>query len=936
MTDKTNDTDLAKIIILINKEAGIDFSHYKMPTLKRRIARRMLFHQIKTTREYLKLLTEHIDEIHLLYEEMLIHVTEFFRDAETYQYLKEELLPKLLASKAAGTPFRIWIPACATGEEVYSIAINILEILTLASLDTPIKIFATDLSATAIKKARKGEYSRQNLASVSTKRLKHFFTKSGNNYSINKEVRNICVFAQHNVLNDPPFSRVDFISCRNMLIYLDNAAQKKVISTFHYALNSGGYLMLGKSETPGSSTNQFSQVNNKFKVYLRKNISGKKYLPELFKRTHAKTLQPPTILKEPVANKKMPAKWFGKTVDTILLSHLLSRFVSASVVINQNLEILQFKGETDLYLQHPTGKANLNLLKMTRTEITFELRMAVSKAITSGATFRTPDIEIKNGDGYRMVNIEVIPLLSQWDETIFLILFCEPEKIAAPFTGVHDGNIEALKDERIQKLENDLAKAHQNMVVFTRQQDGFTEELQSAHEEVVSSNEELQSLNEELETSKDEIESSIEELITTNQELIGRNQLLLESYEYSETLINTMHEPLLVLDKDLRIRSANTAFYKNFMVKESESVGTLLYELGDKQWAIPSLRKLLKDIVLENTQVYDFELPINFPGIGEKIILLNAGRLIQKSNGGILILLAMYDITERMRLMRGEKENLTKAITQNQLHNEELEILVEERTSAVTHTNKLLEKNMASLEKLNEELQAFAFVSSHDLQEPLRRIQTLSAMILENDYPNISEKGKGHFESIQLAVKRMRALIQDLIAYSEVNETEIGFEKAAITSILHEVLKELEDTILEKKAVIVTDITGTVNLIPFQLRQLFHNLIGNALKFAKPGHPPHISIKSRMMKSCILNTNKQDKVKQSCCHITITDKGIGFDKKYRDRIFTVFQRLHSRDQFEGTGIGLAIVKKIIQNHHGIISARSEVGKGTTFDIYLPE
>ena len=272
-------SDMRFILDLLHKSFGVNFSLYKMNTIKRRIIRRMLLYKIKTLEEYANWMKEKGDEKNILFNDLLIHVTSFFREPETCRYLKTTLFPKVLKTKKPGEAFRIWVPACSTGEEAYSIAIMLLEIQDSQFRDIRVQIFATDLSAHAIGKARIGVYTRQEVDQVSPKRLQRFFTRSNGGYRISQSVRDMCVFAPHNILNDPPFSRVDFISCRNLLIYFDLAAQKKAIATFHYALNAEGFLILGKSETVGSWENLFSASNNKFKIYSRKKNSGPGVLP---------------------------------------------------------------------------------------------------------------------------------------------------------------------------------------------------------------------------------------------------------------------------------------------------------------------------------------------------------------------------------------------------------------------------------------------------------------------------------------------------------------------------------------------------------------------------------------------------------------------------------------------------------------------------------
>lgn len=932
----TDNPDLKIILQYLHKSTGVDFSLYKMNTIKRRIIRRMLLYKIQTLKEYAVLLGEKSTEIDILYQDLLINVTRFFRDTDAHQYLKTTLFPKLLKSKKPEEPLRIWVPACSTGEEAYSIAMTLLEIQGNKSDNPPIQIFATDLSAKAINKARIGDYSTHELESVSPARLQRFYTKSGSNYRIAKGVRDMCIFAPHNILNDPPFSRLDFISCCNLLIYLDTPAQKKIIATFHYALNDNGHLMLGKSENIGSSTQLFTSVNKKFKIFVRKKNSGVRTLSALTQRFSRQAL-PEENLPEDIVNNPLQKRVLGtpNILDHAIDRVLISEFMPASVVINQEMEILQFRGSTDLFLTHPPGKATFNVLKMVRPEVALELRNAIAKAIKTKNRVRKSGIEMKIDAVMRIISLEVVPLKIDWDEPLLLILFTEQEQVEAFQNNLNGGkNNSSAKDRRIKKLEEELVAARADMHAYVQEQEAFTEELQSANEEVVSTNEELQTVNEELETSKEEIESTNEELTTTNQELQTRNELLHESYDYAEAIIATINEPLLVLDHKLSIKSANKAFYDKFKVREEETVGGHLYDLGNKQWNIPRLRELLEDIIPKNAHFSNFELIHNFPVIGEKIMLLNASRVVQKMHQEQLILLAINDITETALQQRKEKERLEKDIIETQLYNQKLEKAVEERTKELAQVNETLAEKNTTLVRINKELESFAYISSHDLQEPLRKIQTFAGWILEKESPNLTETGKEHFRRMLGAAKRMQRLIEDLLAYSRAGATQDTFEKIDLGDLIEEVKTELKEALLEKQATIEANKSCEIYVIPFQFRQLLYNLISNALKFSKPGTPPKIKIKSihaegRKLKNELLIPYKV------YCHISVSDNGIGFEPEFKTRIFEIFQQLHGKDEYEGTGIGLAIVKKIIENHHGVITATSALNKGARFDIYLP-
>ena len=656
---ENSDPDLKNILQVLLKNKNVDFSNYKMNTIKRRMLRRMLIHKMKTLKQYAAFLLKEKDEVDLLHQDLLINVTDFFRDTDAFQYLKKTVLPRLLKSKSPNETLRIWVAGCSTGEEVYSIAMMLRELQGDKTQHVPFQIFASDLSASAISEARNGEYSLQRLKNVSPKRLQQFFTKSNDKYRISKSLRDICVFATHNILRDPPFSRMDFITCRNLLIYLDNAAQKKAISTFHYALNDDGCLMLGKSETIGTFEDLFTAVNKKFKIYSRKKNSGAHRITDKFRSVPLPSQERKTSLAvENIPFQKKLASTPGN-LGAEFDAALLANHLPASVLINHDLDIIQFRGSTEIYLKHTSGKASFNILRMARPEITFELRNAIHHAIKTKQPVSKTGIEMnpeKHGTAIRVVNLEVAPFKIEGEEPMLMVVFTGQtmELLHQPSSGAKNNSI--AKDRRIKKLEEELAAARSAMNSITHDQEAANEELQSANEEIVSTNEELQSLNEELETSKEEIESTNEELSTTNHELLARNQQVEELYTYYESILSTIQEPLLILDKQMRIKSANKSFHKTFHVSEEETVGVSLFKLGNNQWNIPALRELLDDIVPKNIRFHNFEVDHIFPVIGHKVMLLNAHRIIKQSHNEELIVLTIHDITEAKKAATELKE----------------------------------------------------------------------------------------------------------------------------------------------------------------------------------------------------------------------------------------------------------------------------------------
>lgn len=381
-----------------------------------------------------------------------------------------------------------------------------------------------------------------------------------------------------------------------------------------------------------------------------------------------------------------------------------------------------------------------------------------------------------------------------------------------------------------------------------------------------------------------------------------------------------MHEPMLILDLNLRIKSVNKAFYKKFLAHKTGTEGKLLYELGNHQWDIPRLRELMSSIIHKGSSFYDYEITHEFPAIGKKTMLLNATRIVQKAHHEQLILLTFIDTTASTIERKEEKQGL--------------EDIISKRTKELENSYKLLEEKNLFLEKMNKELETFTFISSHDLQEPLRKIQIFATSLIEEEYDKISENGKKYLQKMQNTVKRMQLLIEDLLTYSRLTKANEGFEKTDLNIITNEVIADFQDALKEKKGVIQVHGSFDAKIIGFQFRELIYNLISNSIKFSNPKKHPRIILKGETISGNLLNIeNISSKI--TYCHISVTDNGIGFDPQYKDRIFEVFQRLHGQSEYKGTGIGLAICKRIVENHEGIITATSKLGKGVKVDIYIP-
>jgi two-component system CheB/CheR fusion protein len=636
---KSEEQIFKQILGILRTRRGVDFQHYKSSTLKRRIIRRMALSKTESPSAYLEKLRENKSEQDALYNDILISVTSFFRDPETFKVVCSEVLPELLRSKLEKQePLRIWIAGCATGEEAYSMAICLQEQLGDKAAAMKIQIFATDISETAITKARTGKYRAAEMEGLSPSRIQQFFSKLDGSYQVNKSIRDMCVFAHHNLLKDPPFSKIDLLSCRNVMIYLEPVLQSKALTTFHYALNKDCFLWLGKSETTGRHTDIFNPYKAADKLYRRKGPVGRYVDVAGYARE--------TMFKELNDDLRKDEE---KDIFKLAEEAMLEKLIPPCVLVNDKFDIIQFKGTADHWLSLPKGKPSFNLLKIAREEIVHELQTLLLQAKKTRETAYKYAIPYLYNDLQHFVNLQAIPLISA-NDVFFLVVFQ-----AASSTGIQPNMFETARmhgDDsydaaalRVEHLERELIQTRANMRMITEEQEAANEKLQSYNEELLSAGEEQQSLNEELETSKEELQSTNEEIIIINKELIDRNEQLNNARLYTEAIVDTIRDPLLIIDQELRVKRASRSFYLKFKLSEKEVEDHLLFEIGNGEWNVPQLKKLLERILLEKTVMEDFKVVHDFRRTGKRVFYLNA-RKIMIPGDEQLILLAMEEINE--------------------------------------------------------------------------------------------------------------------------------------------------------------------------------------------------------------------------------------------------------------------------------------------------
>jgi PAS domain S-box-containing protein len=587
-TSTSSEANLNKIFTLLCFKTGVDFSEYKRATIIRRLNKRMTIVKVKNMASYVQYLKNNPAEVKALYNDITITVTSFFRDPNTFKALKTKIFPRILKNKTINDSIRIWSAGCSTGEEAYSLAISLAEFFAGQAKAIKVNIFASDISDHAIQKAREGIYSTDIVSDVSKERLRRFFTKTEAGYKVNKFIRDMCVFAKHDITRDPPFSKMDIVVCRNMLIYMGPILQKKVIPAFYYSLNKGGFLMLGMSESIHEFSGLFNAVDKKNKIYIKKH-SASRLVFETFHGEPKMKIPADINLKHTTS---MPVFDIQKEISNVVLE----RYAPQWVVLNANLEIIQFHGHTNLFIEHAPGQASLNILKMAREGLQIELGTAISKARKKCKAVRREGIKIKYNHKSAVINFEVIPVkISSSKEYLFVIVFeeakteivSEKKKEFKPGSRTEKAALKGIAEEL------NVTKKYLQSVI--EDNEAITEELKSSNEEIQSSNEELQSTNEELETSKEELQSTNEELTTVNEELQNRNSELGRIISDIDNVLVSANIPIIIVDNNLCIRRFTPMAAKLMNLIDSD-MGRLITDIRFNV-KISNLKNLIIEVV---------------------------------------------------------------------------------------------------------------------------------------------------------------------------------------------------------------------------------------------------------------------------------------------------------------------------------------------------
>lgn len=606
---------LHKILAVLRSRMDHDFFSYKKKTLIRRITRRMNLHQIEEYQQYLRFIRENSDETEALFRELLIGVTQFFRDFEAFEQLKRKFIPQLVEKMETGEAVRAWVPGCSTGEEVYSLAIVLREALDTIDRRINLQLFGTDIDDRAIEKARAGLYPSSIASDVSSERLRRFFNKEeGDFYRVRKDLREAVVFSVQDVLKDPPFSRLHILCCRNLLIYLETTTQKNLIPLFHYTLKPRGLLMLGTSESIGTHTSLFEQVDKKWKIYRKREVDpitrGKIDFP-----TGTTSIKPSSDEQEDQAKQKVP------DLKSLMKEALIERFSPTAVLVNSSGSILYVQGKTGKYLETDTGPPSQNIIDMAREGLRLEISSAIRRAYTSGEKVARSGVMIVTDGVKQKINLQVYPLSEPEQVRGYLLVVFEdvptPEEDVVT-EGAAGSPAETPQEQgRIAELERELQNNRESHQTTTEELESANEELKTTNEELQSSNEELQSSNEELESSKEELQSLNEELQTVNAELQSKVQELSDSQDDFSNLLDSTEIATLFVDNNMNIKRFSQEVTSIFNIIHSD-IGrplehvtfNLSYEtlIDDVHEVVTHLRRLEREVQGQDRKWYKINI----------------------------------------------------------------------------------------------------------------------------------------------------------------------------------------------------------------------------------------------------------------------------------------------------------------------------------------
>jgi two-component system CheB/CheR fusion protein len=888
--------EFSSILAILHAATGIDFSLYREKMVKRRILRRLALRNVKSLAEYCKRLESDANELKSLQRDLLISVTSFFRDPESFEGLKKLVFPRMLQDRPAHEGIRVWVAGCATGEEAYTVAISLREFLEESHADFPVQIFASDISLESVAKARTGHFLESISEDLTEERLSRNFTKVEGGYQVNKDLRDACVFTRHNLIDDPPFSRLDLICCRNVLIYL-GSVRKKIVPRFHYALKPAGFIMLGASEAE-LPEELFSVAGREHRIFARRDAARARALFPWSTRasTGASRRKAPAGQASAAAD---PESWNADTrkeVDRLLLS----RYSPASVVVNEDLEVIEIRGKASTYLTLPVGKASFDLLKLIpEAGLFLEVEKLIAQARKNGEPARKEHVAYDHNGGTEDLNVEVVPLGdSQQGQTI--VLFepaTETVRVAQPLEPASGAALGSdVRDGQISRLKRQLEDARDRFLSAVEGQETSMEDSQNTTEEALSANEELQSLNEEMETAKEELQSANQELITVNDELQAKNVMLAQARDFAMSIVETVRQPLLVLDADLRIKMANRAFYRTFQESPLEAEGQIVYSLSQGSWDLPGLRAALEGLLQEGNSFPDFEVQQDFPNAGRRTLVLGGCRIKHLN----MVLLAADDITERRRAQQalGKSEELLRD---------------SQKTEAIGR---------------------LAGGIAHDFNNLLTAILGFGGLLEDTLAGN--EPALEQVREIRKAAERAASLTHQLLAFSrrQILQPEL-INLNALLADFDRMLRRLVGERIRVNVNCAPDL-WQVRVDQGEFGRAIMNLWLNARDAMPAGGTLDIETANLTVTEAELpgqGAAGRGLAPGRYVMMAVHDTGVGMSAGTQTQIFEPF--FTTKGVGKGTGLGLATVLGIVEQSGGVIRCESQPGEGTTFRIFLP-
>jgi two-component system CheB/CheR fusion protein len=884
-------TALPTIAAILENETQHNFQHYKTSSLIRRIQRRMQILRLNSVDDYVRLLQRNAEEAPALFRELLIGVTAFFRDPEAFDALAREVLPKLLDNRAAHETVRIWVPGCATGEEAYSLAILVREQLERISTPPEVQIFATDIDERALQIGRQGSYPAGIADDLSAERLQRFFVKQGRRYHVTRDIRELCLFSPHNLINDPPFSHLDLISCRNLLIYLGPHLQKKLIPLFHYALRPEGYLFLGPSESIASHRDLFRPVNVKQRISQRKATA-----------VRMSTALSTTDRSRGGARGAAAAAPAEVDLNQIAQRIILDEFAPQYAVVNEEMQIVSLSQDASKYLQLVGGTFQNNIIRMARTGLRVGLRTTLSEAIKTRrqVVHESLAIPVEGGKQRVILTVQPMPGLGE-DAGLFMVVFKDADLMLG--RGAEDEIEPDTAHDLITQLEQELSTVREDLETSIQELEAANEELKSSNEELLSMNEEMQSTNEELETSREGVQAANEALAQANNDL--------------ENLLRSTQIGTLFLDDNQHIQRFTAAVIDLYHLVPSD-VGRPIWHQTHRAKSMPPL----PDPAALGSESEPVEDEIETT---DGHWFLRQVRPYQTAAGqhqGMVV--TFTNITA----LKQAEQALKRA-------NDTLEERVQERTAALSATNEALKREIQEREHAEAERQRlaqqarraehFAWLGqlaagvSHEIRNPLNAMG-LHVELLEEELQQLvateQPELRESLSEIKTQLARLEAVVQNYLALAR--SSNIEQQPVSLGTFVNDFCDEISDDLMRHDIVLVRegiDHLGQVWLHSNTFRRVLLNLVQNAIEAMPEGGS--LTLCGRLADGRVI--------------LQIQDTGVGIAE---DQLPSIFEPLHTTKP-NGTGLGLYIVQEIMTAHQAHISVASEVGQGTTFTIALP-